>query len=66
MVQEGRLHVVDRYKHLGFVIHAAGLISADAQHKVANAMSAYAPLAFPVLGNPQIRLEVRESFTDSL
>jgi len=50
-----RLHVVDRYKHLGGIVAICGTIMYEVQQRCANALVAYTPLAGNVFGSPIFR-----------
>ena len=61
-----RVHVVDSYKHLGIFTAIGGHGFKDTLHRVASAMSAYAPLSVKVFGSAQIDSAQKVSFMRSL
>ena len=49
-----RLHIVDRYKHLGGVVAIGGSVMYEVQQRCSNAMAAYTPISAKVFGSPHV------------
>jgi len=60
------IHVVRSYKHVGSIISSDLCWSQDAHLKYANAIAAYAPMAFKIYGSCQIRRETKIGLAFSL
>ena len=66
VLQGRKLHVVDRYTHLGTVLSISGSLVPDAIRKAGATTGAYGPLAARVFGSPKISLAVKIALMQSL
>ena len=58
--------VVDRYKHLGSITAICGSEMYEVQHRCADAIDAYGPLACKIFGSPKIGTWLKLHFMNSL